>query len=117
MFKKLFRKKEKEICFVFNSEEVNLVSALLKKEIDKLENKINYDVKESKTYNITKRYYSLLADKKVIAIPFRKSDREDLLFLVVLIMVEANNSDDPIKKHQLNLIAARIQSVHRELGE
>lgn len=113
----LFKKKRNVVKLVFNNDEINTLCLLLYEKLSNLENKTNYNSVETNEYIISKRYYKLLNNKQVAVIPVSESDREDLLWLTVLLMREADKTKDTVTKDWLYSIAARIQMVHRGLGE
>ena len=113
------RKKNKSISLVLCGEEYRLFSSVLRFEISTLESSINLNLKESEIYRVCKRYFIMCqfdAISNVLPITFEEFDRSDMLTLIVLLMVAADNEEDPELKAKYRNIAGRIQCVHRELG-
>ena len=110
------KKKKNEVNLVFNGDEINTICLILYRELKRLEPRITLDKKDSNTYIKTKRYYNLLNEKEVAVIPVCEKDHEDLLWLTVLLMCEADKTADQTEKSWIYSIAARIQFVHKRLG-
>ena len=113
------KKKNKNISLVLCGEEFRLFSQVLQDELSILESSTSLNLKQSEVYRVCKRYYVMCqfdAISNVLAITFEEFDRSDMLTLIVLLMVAADNSVDPELKTKYRLIAGRIQCVHRELG-
>ena len=107
-----FFKKKKSVELVLNTDEINCISLILSKELDRLR-----EIADSKTsYDFTRRYFKKLVGKKVAILKFTTEKSGDLMLLTVLLMCEADRVEDQKEKDYYNLIAARIQWVHRQLA-
>lgn len=113
----LFKKKKKEINLVFNNNEIDSICLILHNELERFEQLTTLERKDSDVYLVVKRYYNFLNGKEVAIVPLDSKDREDLLILLALIMRVADKVEDSTEKNWLYSIAARIQWVHRGLGE
>ena len=115
MLRNLF-KRDKSVELIFNTDEINCITLILCDEIDRLMPIQHLNKKDTNDYVLAKRYRNLLDGKKVVILPFTSKNREDLLWLIVLLLREADKVKDHSEKEYLNFIAARIQWVHRQLG-
>lgn len=116
---KLFKRKQKQISLVLAGPELELFTRALKSEIDRMNGKPNHSKIESFSYTVATRYYSMSRFEginHVLTLPFTKADSTDMLTLIVILMVEADKTEDPTDKLTIKLIAQRIQEIHKVLG-
>lgn len=114
------RKKQKEINLVLAGEELELFTRTLKNEVNRINVKSNHSVIELASYDVATRYYSLSrfeSQSHVLTLSFSKKDKNDMLNLIVMLMLEADKEEDPTTKLKLKMIAQRIQEIHKLLGE
>lgn len=115
MMKKLFQK-EKTVHLVLNRDQINCIIPILDKELKRLAPIQQLNNNDSVAFVNANRYCRILKGKTVVVLPFTKEERGELLWLMVLLMCEADKVEDKQTKDNLNSIAARIQCVHRKLG-
>ena len=72
-----FFKKKKSVELVLNTDEINCISLILSKELDRLREIAG----TKKSYDFTRRYFKKLVGKKVAILPFTNKNSEDLMWL------------------------------------